>query len=281
MSRGYELFRVRGVAVRLHGSFLFLAALLVLMAMAAGGTAGDVASRLAAPFFLFCTVILHEIAHALVAVRLQVPVVDIVLTPLGGAARLHGTIEDPTKEIFIAAAGPFCNLVLAALSFFVMLPLDEVSRYDIIAVFELDNAGRPLLGWWASLFFTFNLLLGVLNLVPAFPMDGGRILRGMLARRSGLLQATRAACRLGIVLAVGMILAPFLNSAPWTWTLPFVGIFLIWSGLRERLVIEAREGVRRMEQMLRQSAGARHPDARPEHDDRVIDVRGSSRVVDE
>lgn len=288
MRGGFELFRPFGVTVRLHPGFLVFLGVLALLAMAAGGTPAEVFGRLVAPALLVVTVLLHEMGHALVARRVGLEVIDVVLTPLGGMARLHGLMEDADKEIAVAASGPGANLItagiIAPIAWFVV-PRDELSFEHLSLLSErsmLDS--HPL-----TMALSFNLLLGLLNLIPAFPMDGGRILRGLLTRKIGLLLATRFAFRVGMWFAVILFLAPFFlrfRFIAW-WVLPIIGAFLLFSGGRERLLVEAREGLGRMQGRIFTAGFGNAPAGGPfapqaeegGADDDIIDVSGQARIV--
>ncbi len=139
---------------------------------------------------LFGSVLFHELGHALTARRYGIHTQDIVLTPIGGMARITSMPKNPRQEIIIAIAGPLVSLSLAGLTFAstVMLTIVPVIPARIYE-------GLGLLVW-------INLMLGLFNLVPALPMDGGRVLRGYLALKYDFLKATQIAAKVGRVLAV-------------------------------------------------------------------------------
>jgi Zn-dependent protease len=168
----------------LHFTFpFFLIVIVALETISAGGFAG---LRVAAVlFFLFLFVLLHELGHSVVARRYGIPILDITLMPIGGVARTLGLPRNPGEEIRIALAGPAVNYVLAiplAISF-AMMPPGVLREF----IFTLLLA---------------NLMLGTFNLIPAFPMDGGRVLRATLALRKDYLDATRIAVWAGRAVAV-------------------------------------------------------------------------------
>ena len=145
---------------------------------------------------LFLCVLLHEYGHALTARRYGIGTRSITLLPIGGLALLQSMPRDPRQEIVVALAGPAVNLAIAA-----------------VALLLIELAGRPgcaprprsrgKAGCCATL-FAANLMLALFNLIPAFPMDGGRVLRAVLAMRIDRVRATRIAARVGQVLAVGL-----------------------------------------------------------------------------
>src|SRR5262249_23978187 len=162
----------------------------------------------------FACVLLHELGHSAVARRFGVRITSITLYPFGGIAALTEIPREPAKEILIAIAGPLVNFVLAA-GLFVgaafLLPARHLGFESL--------TGADLI---PSL-FSANLLLGLFNLIPAYPMDGGRILRGILASRTDYLHATRWAARIGKVFAGVFIVIGLLIQ---DWWLPILGVFL-------------------------------------------------------
>lgn len=144
---------------------------------------------------VFVCVILHEFGHALTARRYGVETQDIILSPIGGVARLNRLPDQPLQEFFVALAGPMVNLVIALLLSvcFLFIPFSEL--YGHLSVKD-PRAFIPML-------VLLNLLLAVFNLLPAFPLDGGRIFRALLSIRLGRTRATKVASLLGQALAFG------------------------------------------------------------------------------
>lgn len=223
--------RVLGIRVRVHVLLLALMALVVFLQLSAAD--GWAAAGIAALTIggLFAIVLLHELGHCLVAERHGIRVVDITLWPLGGMARMSAIPESPGIEARIAIAGPAVNFALFALALPVVL-LDG-------RLLALPAALSELLRW----FLAANLVMGLFNLLPAFPMDGGRILRAYLARRGDWLLATERAVRVGrwmafALLALGLIGLPGrLNP---NLSLALVAVFIWWSGLQELMLVRAR-----------------------------------------
>ncbi|MFT7616909.1 MAG: Zn-dependent protease [Planctomycetota bacterium] len=299
MRSGYELFSVGDVAVKIHGSFIFLGALMVLLALSAGGSGLDVGLRLLGPLILFGTVILHELGHAIVARKLNVRVIDVILTPLGGMARIAGELKDPKQEGLIAVAGPAMNLLLAGITFIVIAALGRTNEISLESIVFFLEDRRTFLRSDDLLivFFGLNILLSFLNLIPCFPCDGGRVLRALLSARLGRLQGTRTSCKIGLYFALGLIVLPVFAPGQQWWITPFIGIYFIIATLKERLMVEAREGLGLSSGFFKfgQGVGAddqspfQQPnqqesfDAAPQElmDENVIDVQGSSRIVDD
>jgi len=205
-----KLFTCRGIPVRLHISFVWFAGILILFQVVTSGpSAGlDVASVL---FMLFGSVILHELGHALMGQVFGVRTREILLTPIGGIAMLDRALDNSRAEIWIAIAGPIVNFILVVLALLLMF---------------ISNAS------WISYFIMVNIMLGVFNLIPAFPMDGGRILRALLAKKYGYRKATLAALKVSKVFGVLFIGVGIFYSI----MLSIIGIFLLLTSSRhERL----------------------------------------------
>ncbi|MDP6934595.1 MAG: M50 family metallopeptidase, partial [Myxococcota bacterium] len=174
------LFKVRGIPIRLHSSFLVLGGLyLVLRGMNAGADAAIIA--LVHAVLVFAFVFLHELGHAGAAAAFGIRTHHITLYPFGGAAAMQVDPGKPRIETWIALAGPMVNGLLAAI------------------LFPLAWAGVPgtLTAAW------INLGLGLFNLIPAYPMDGGRILRARLVLRHGVRTGTLRA--LGVARFIGWL----------------------------------------------------------------------------
>lgn len=179
---------VAGIPIRLHFTFLlFLAWILFL-----GKQEGSVLTMTLVPSIFAC-VLLHELGHALVAKRYGVATRDITLYPIGGIAMLS-TRPKARDELWIALAGPAVNVVIAGICAAILL-----ATAGRIPMPTLDLSGRSYL----SALFAANVVLAVFNLVPAFPMDGGRVLRSILALYMPEARATRLAASIGQLLAIG------------------------------------------------------------------------------
>ncbi len=196
-----KLGRVAGIGIKVNLLFLLLAIIDVCL-----GLGLEVLS-------ITVSLIMHEMAHTLVAVFSGVHITEIELLPFGGQARIEDfTGLEPENEIYIALAGPLVSLTLAG--FFYFLPLVQ----------------------YAKLLFTINLLLGLFNLLPALPLDGGRILRALLSIKQGYKQATQVSSHLGLLISAGLIAYGIyqafanLNGANYI----VIGVFLFWAARREQ-----------------------------------------------
>jgi Zn-dependent protease len=184
-----------GIDVFVHVTFLALLAYFALVFWTQTGTLGGVLTGLALIVMLFGCVLLHEFGHALTARRFGIRTKYITLLPIGGLAMLESMPRDPRQEIIVALAGPAVNLVIAAIVFVLILVAGQAG-----ALLSLDIQRAGLL----ESLLAANLILAVFNMLPAFPMDGGRVLRAALSMRMDRVRATRAAASIGRALAVGL-----------------------------------------------------------------------------
>src|SRR5690349_8165151 len=178
---------VAGTAVRMHVTFLLFLVWIFGVNYAAGGQQAAW-SGLLFMVLLFGCVLLHEFGHIFTARAFGVTTPDVILLPIGGVARLERIPEEPWEEFLIAIAGPVVNVVIAAL-----LVLLGGAHLNLDQLTTLDISGGGLIDRLAAV----NLFLAVFNLIPAFPMDGGRVLRALLATRLGYVHATEIAAMVG------------------------------------------------------------------------------------
>jgi Zn-dependent protease len=201
-----NLFRVRGIQLAVHSSFFLLLAYIAWEGWQpdpADGTGGGwvgMISSIAILLAFFTCVVLHELGHSFTAMRFGVGVRRILLMPIGGMAEFDSIPRQPSRELLITLAGPAVNFVIAGVLWLVVRPPVgwPFGAYE----FAVDARGI------AQLLIHWNLIMGCFNLVPVFPMDGGRILRAALASRLPYLRATRLAAHIGKVLAlIGIVIA--------------------------------------------------------------------------
>lgn len=228
MSWSIPLGRIAGTEIRLHLTFLMLLAWIGI----AHGLQGGMSAAVEGVVFiclLFGCVLLHEFGHVAAARRYGVRTPDITLLPIGGVARLERIPEKPSEELVVALAGPAVNVVIAALLF---VALGGLPPMDVAA--SLENPAQGML----PRLFWINVILVVFNLLPAFPMDGGRVLRALLAMRLGSRRATELASGIGQALAFMLGLIGLLNGAP---LMVFVALF-VWLGAQaETQAVQLRE----------------------------------------
>ena len=189
--------RIAGTAIRVHITFLmFLAWIWVASYISEGAAAAW--SGLVFMLSLFLCVLAHEFGHIFTARAFGVATPDVTLLPIGGVARLERIPEDPRQELLIAVAGPAVNVVIAAVLLVLFGAQPETANLAVIDSTRISLADRLV---------SVNLFLALFNMIPAFPMDGGRVLRALLAIRMGFLRATRVAAVVGqwFAFALGFI----------------------------------------------------------------------------
>ena len=188
-----RLGRIAGTEVRIHITFFLLLAWLGAADYQAEGMRAALHGTVLVCLVFFC-VLLHEFGHALAARHYGIRTPDITLFPFGGVARIERMPEKPRQEIVIALAGPAVNVVIAAVLWLALKALGFAGRLDPVEQQES----------WAMQVMAVNVILVLFNLIPAFPMDGGRVLRALLAMRLGRTRATRIAAQIGQGLAIAL-----------------------------------------------------------------------------
>ncbi len=191
MSWSYRIFRVAGTDVKVHVTFLMLLGFYGLGGYQSGGMP-ELLLTVGFILAVFGCVLLHEFGHIAMARRFGIRTPDVILLPIGGLARLERMPEQPRQEFLIAVAGPLVTLLIA-LGFYAYLRASGAEP----AIFTLDLDADS----GAGLLMHVNFMLLYFNLLPAFPMDGGRMLRSILAMKWGLPRATRTAAAVGQLLA--------------------------------------------------------------------------------
>lgn len=233
MGWAFDIGKVFGIRLRVHYVFLLLLLIIGWLATNHHGLAAGLTSVLyICSVFFF--VVLHELGHSLVAMRFGVRVEDIVLLPIGGVARMDRIPESPIQEILIAIAGPTVNFICAAL----LLPIIFVFGLTAVVLLPATISVASFLG---SLLM-INLIMGIFNLIPAFPLDGGRIARALLAFRLPYVTATAYAARLGRFIALAFCVISLVGGTIWFLLL---AIFIYIAGKQEELYVRAREFERR------------------------------------
>ena len=229
MKRALSLPKVAGIEIYVHWTFAILIAWIIFTNLRAGLDAVHVGWMVLFVLSLFVCVTLHELGHALAARRYGIKTLNITLYPIGGVASLEKMPENPRHELVVALAGPLVNVVIMLL----LLPL--ISTFDwpdreAQTVFLIDqNSFLPMLG-------VVNIWLAVFNLIPAFPMDGGRVLRALLAMRMSRVQATDLAATVGKIIAVGFVFAGFYTNP----FLIFIGLFIILGAHAEAEMVKSQ-----------------------------------------
>jgi Zn-dependent protease/CBS domain-containing protein len=221
-ARGFRLF---GVPVRLHFTFVLLVIFLIAWE-ARDGWSGM--ANVAFVLSMFASVVLHELGHATMARRYGIRTVDIVLYPIGGVARLERNPR-PAEELWIALAGPAVNVLITGLLFGAL----AVMRKPL----DINSVGSPDAAHLLLRIGFGNLILAAFNMIPAFPMDGGRVLRAFMARHTAEDVATRRAATAGRFLAILIGLAGLLTGQ---FMLMFIALFVYLGASQETAVVEGR-----------------------------------------
>ena len=216
MKGTFKLGKIAGIGLFIHWTFSLLILFIVYVNYKAGQNTPQILWSLLFVSCIFLTVLLHELGHALTAKKYGIKTKDITLLPIGGLARLERLPEKPSEELMVAFAGPLVNIVLAFLtSFFISLP--NTSEEMVTQLSNGVNADNFFLN-----FYLVNIVLAFFNLIPAFPMDGGRILRALLAYKMERHVATKIAARIGQLLAIGFVFLSFYSNP----FLIIIGIFV-------------------------------------------------------
>lgn len=206
MKWSWRLGRVAGIDVYMHATFLLIIGWVALSYWLQAGTLNAVLNGVGFILALFACVVLHELGHALTARHYGIKTRDITLLPIGGVARLERMPDVPLHELWVAVAGPAVNVVIAGVLYFALWLNGGLVSLAQLGVTEGSFLARLML---------VNVLLVGFNMIPAFPMDGGRVLRALLATRMEYTRATQLAASLGQGIAflfglIGLFTNPFL-----------------------------------------------------------------------
>ena len=232
MSWSFPIGTVKGTVIRLHVTFLLFLLWIGVSHYAQGGQRAAFEGVLFISLLFLC-VLLHEFGHVFAARRYGVQTPDITLLPIGGVARLERIPEKPSEELVVALAGPAVNVAIAALLFLVLGGLPSMDDGT-----QVQNPGVGLLGRLAWV----NISLVVFNLIPAFPMDGGRVLRALLAYRLGYARGTRIAAGVGQAVAFALGLAGLFGNP----LLIFIALFVYMGAASEASAAQMRDASRGM-----------------------------------
>jgi Zn-dependent protease/CBS domain-containing protein len=235
----FRIATVAGIPIRLHWTFLVLLVALGFISLRPGGNEG---LSLLFVVALFCCVVLHELGHAITALRYGIRTRDIVLYPIGGVASLE-TLPKPRQELWIALAGPAVNLVIAGALYLIVQAAGQSLRFQM-------EGPRP--HFLANLYWT-NLMLAAFNMIPAFPMDGGRVLRSLLARVMSEDTATQIAARIGQFIAI--LIGLYGLFGPGGMSLLFIAVFVYLGAGQEAAIYRTKalvSGHRVREAMVRE-----------------------------
>jgi Zn-dependent protease/CBS domain-containing protein len=228
MGWSIKIARIAGTEVKIHFTFVLLLIWIGLGYYASGGAQAAV-EGIAFIVALFGCVLLHEFGHALMARRFGISTPDITLLPIGGVARLQRMPDRPGQEILVALAGPAVNVVIAGVLYLVLGRMGDPSDVE-----RLASPQTELLHKLAAV----NVSLVLFNLLPAFPMDGGRVLRAALAMFMSYSRATQIAARLGQGMALLFGLFGLFSGSP---ILMFVALFVYLAAAQESSYAQMKE----------------------------------------
>ncbi|WP_157016567.1 site-2 protease family protein [Mesorhizobium xinjiangense] len=231
MQWSFPIGRVAGSEVRIHLTFFLLLLWIGIVHFQAGGAAAAT-DGIVFVIAVFACVVLHELGHAIAARRYGIKTPRITLLPIGGVAELERMPEKPSEEIVVALAGPLVNVVIAA-----VLLLFLGGRFDPDTLASMEN---PATGFAARL-AAVNIVLVLFNLIPAFPMDGGRVLRALLAMRYPRVRATEIAGTIGQIAAFAFGFLGLVGGNP---LLIFVAIFVYLAANAETQATGLRDAAR-------------------------------------
>ncbi|CAN5453269.1 site-2 protease family protein [soil metagenome] len=224
--RSFTLGRIAGIKILMHWTFLLLLAWIIFSEIGKGSDTQTIILTVAFVLSIFVCVVLHELGHSLTAKKYGIETRKITLLPIGGLATLERMPDDPKQELWIAIAGPAVNVVIAILlSFFI-----SFDRFQ-----DPENIPTAITGDNFLVFlFSVNIILVVFNAIPAFPMDGGRILRALLALRMDRVKATKIASSLGQFFAFAFVIIGLFYN----FFLIFIGIFVYFGAYAENTIVQ-------------------------------------------
>lgn len=230
MKWSWKLGEVAGIGIYMHATFLILIAWVVLSHWITGRSLEYAMTGVIFILVLFGCVVLHELGHALTAKKYGIKTRDITLLPIGGMARLERMPDDPRQELWMALAGPAVSVAIAAVLYFW---IQITGRWEPLS--RLSVTGGPFI----QRLMIVNIVLAIFNILPAFPMDGGRVLRSFLALRMDYIRATRIAAAIGQGMAlifgfIGFFTNPFLL---------FIAFFVWIGAVQEAGMVETRSAL--------------------------------------
>jgi Zn-dependent protease/predicted transcriptional regulator len=214
MNCSLNLGKYFGIKVSIHWTFLLLIGWIVWRESRRGSSTEEIIWVVLFVLTIFLCVTLHEFGHALTARRYKINTLDITLLPIGGLARLESMPEKPAQELAVAIAGPMVNIVIAMMLFPFI-----INKLNVDYISTLEGIGKQT---FLLNLFSVNIMLALFNMLPAFPMDGGRVFRALLSFRLQRHVATKIAAAAGQTLAVGFIISGFFFNP----FLIFIGLFI-------------------------------------------------------
>ncbi|HMP80316.1 MAG TPA: site-2 protease family protein, partial [Pirellulaceae bacterium] len=230
MKWSWKIAEVRGIAVFVHATFFILLAYIGFMYWSQSQNVATTIEGVGFIVAIFFCVLLHEFGHALAAARYGIKTRDITLLPIGGLARLERMPDKPVQELWVALAGPAVNVVISALLFAWLAVSATLEPWDKMGVTS---------GSFLQRLMVVNVFLAVFNMLPAFPMDGGRVLRALLATRMDYVTATQVAATVGQGMALIFGLMGLLGE--FSPMLVFIALF-VWIGAQQEASLAQMKG---------------------------------------
>ncbi|MBT8245976.1 MAG: site-2 protease family protein [Winogradskyella sp.] len=231
MKANLNLGSVSGIKIKVHWTFIFIILWVVFAELKQGGNTQSVLYNVAFILVVFVCVILHELGHALTAKQFGINTKKITLLPIGGLASLDKIPESPRQELIVTIAGPLVNVAIALLLYFFIqfenysnLNLDEA--FIVLKKLTLQN--------FIFYLFVVNIGLVIFNVIPAFPMDGGRVLRALLSLRMNRVKATKIAASIGQFIAAFFLLFGLLYNP----FLVFIALFIFLGAYGENQMVQ-------------------------------------------
>ncbi len=234
MKQSLKLGTISRVPVYVHWSFSLIIAYLIYEGWSEGQDAVGIAWMIGFVLVIFVCVFLHELGHVFAARRYGIGTEDITILPIGGLARLQGMPKKPLQEMVVAIMGPMVNVIIAILLvlFFWLTP------YSFVGLEELALSGEINASNFLSLLIIANIVLVVFNCIPAFPMDGGRVFRALLAIPFSRVLATRIASLVGQAFAIGFVVFYFMNTGESPFIL-LIALFIFFAAGNEYRMVKA------------------------------------------
>lgn len=249
MKGSLRIITLFGIPVHVHWTFALIFVYIYFLGSFSDSAPGLTRSYMILILMLFVCVLMHEYGHALMARRFGVGTHDIILSPIGGIARLNKLPEKPIQEFLVAIAGPAVNLVIVLLlAPFYFGAISALDRSNLInSIFNASgNYFAPDLSLGGFLIvglFWLNIVLAIFNMVPAFPMDGGRVLRALLSLRLSRVKATRFAALIGKIFAVGFAIWGLVGQ-PMNFLYVFIGVFIFITAANEFKMVKIEQALK-------------------------------------
>ena len=214
--------RIAGIKLFMHWTFIILIGWIFLMHFRMGHSIQDGLVGVGFILTIFGCVILHELGHALTARKFNIGTKSITILPIGGLASIERMPEKPRQELWVAIMGPVVNVIIALVLFLFLNLTGRVPTLEELTAMQEDQSSLIVGGYFLFNLMIVNIALVAFNMIPAFPMDGGRVLRALLSYRMDRAKATNIAARVGQFLAIVFVFAGFYTN----FWLVFIGIFI-------------------------------------------------------